>query len=286
MTSASHPTAGLCFSGPDVRMPAHTACLPLTIEIGGLPLRLRTTDPEFRTLLAERYSSFVRLDAQADMEFDLQPGPAGPVEEWALEVSCREGRWRLSRGDLLATFDLRAPGVHVAFASSPYAVDTLLRIVHSLLLAPVGGLLLHAAGGVRHGSGALFSGVSGAGKTTLARLAPRDVQLLTDEVSYLRRDGPDFRVYGTPFAGELGISGEDVSAPLSAIYLIEHGPANRVERASESEAVRRLMRNTLFFAREKQLVAHVFSTVCALAAGVPVYRLAFVPDARVWELIP
>jgi hypothetical protein len=262
------------------------ACEPLIIEIGGLPLSLRAPDPEFRALLAARYSSFVRTKTRGEMEFDLRavaPGPA--AADPSLEVRCEQGQWHLSRGEFRASFDLSTRRGHLDFVPNPYSVDTLLRIVHSLLLAPGGGLLLHAAGGIRDGRGVLFSGVSGAGKSTIASLAPRDVQLLTDEISYLRREGLGFRVYGTPFSGELGIRGEDVSAPLSAIYLIEHGPANRLERVAESEAARRLMRNTLFFAREKHLVAQVFCTVCDLVRQVPVYRLEFVPDTRVWEMI-
>ncbi|HMD30964.1 MAG TPA: hypothetical protein VKG84_03565 [Candidatus Acidoferrales bacterium] len=269
----------------------------ITIEIGELPISLRTTDPEFRALLARRYSSFVRAgtvlrtpsgpqnEKRAVVEFDLNLTPPGPVADQAIQARCEDGQWHISRGDFRAAFDLRTRRGHLTVATNPYAVDTMLRVVHSILLAPAGGLLLHASGGIRHGRGLLFSGISGAGKTTMARLAPPDVQLLTDEVSYLRRERSVFQVYGTPFSGELGIQGENVSAPLSAIYLIEHGPANRRERVPEAEAVRRLMRNILFFAREKCLVAEVFSTVCDLVRQVPVERLEFLPDARVWETI-
>jgi hypothetical protein len=263
------------------------ACHSLTVEIGGLPIRLRGPDPDFRALLAGRYSSFLRPDSRAEMEFDLHFAPPDPLAtNENLEVRCEQGRWELARGEFRAAFDLRTRRGQLSFVPNPYSVDTVLRIVHSLLLAPAGGLLLHASGGIRGGRGVLFSGVSGAGKTTIARLAPRDVQLLTDEISYLRREADGFRVYGTPFSGELGIQGEDVSAPLAAIHLIEHGASNRFERVPEAEAVRRLMRNTLFFAQEKRLVADVFSTVCELARRVPVYRLEFLPDARVWEALP
>ena len=277
-----HPDAGLAHA-PEPSADCHS----LTVEIGGLPIRLRTPNAAFRAQIAERYSSFLRPESRAEMEFELHFSPPDPLSaEEKLEVCCEEGRWQLSRGEFRAAFDLHTRRGHLSFIHNPYSVDTVLRIVHSLLLAPAGGLLLHASGGIRGGRGVLFSGVSGAGKTTIAQLAPPDVQLLTDEISYLRRAGDGFRVYGTPFSGELGIQGQDVSAPLAAIYLIEHGARNRRERVAEAEAVRRLMRNTLFFAQEKRLVADVFSTVCELARRVPVYGLEFLPDARVWEMLP
>jgi hypothetical protein len=290
MTSDADPIGSEEATGlPRQLKSAPAAGHSLTIEIGGLPIRVRTSDAGFHDLLAQRYSSFVRggrgTQNGALMEFELTSTPGVPATDRELEVRWEGGQWHLSRGDFRAAFDLRTRRGHLAFAPNPFALDTLLRIVHSLLLAPAGGLLLHASGGIHKGRGVLFSGVSGAGKTTIARLAPRGVQLLTDEISYLRREDSGFRVFGTPFSGELGIQGEDVSAPLSAIHLIEHGSDNRRERVSESEAVRRLMRNVLFFAQEKRLVSDVFSTVCELARRVPVYRLEFLPDARVWEMV-
>jgi len=45
------------------------------------------------------------------------------------------------------------------------------------------------------------------------------------------------------------------------------------------------MENVLFFAHDPELVSMVFGSVCELVRCTPVYRLTFVPDQRVWELI-
>jgi len=259
----------------------------LTITIGGLPVRFCVPDAAFSSMLAERYASFLHAShpQSSEIEFEVSLVPPGRLPGPAeLEVRWENGVWRMGRGDFRAEFDLAARRGRIALLPNPYAVDALLRIVHSLLLARSGGVLLHAASGILHGRGVVFSGVSGAGKTTIARLAPPHVRLLTDEISYLRREGPGYRVYGTPFSGELGLRGEDISAPLAAIHLIEHSAVNRRDPLSQPEAVRRLLRNTLFFAHEPELVSGVFSTLCDLTQRVPVYRLEFAPDARVWEL--
>ena len=44
------------------------------------------------------------------------------------------------------------------------------------------------------------------------------------------------------------------------------------------------MANILYFAKDDALTAKVFDNAIALAAGVPVNRLTFFPDQRVWEL--
>ena len=74
-------------------------------------------------------------------------------------------------------------------SANPYSIDSVLRIVHTLLLARAGRFSLHASSAVRNGRAFLFAGVSGAGKTTIARLAPPDAMLLTDEISYVTHEG-------------------------------------------------------------------------------------------------
>lgn len=161
----------------------------------------------------------------------------------------------------------------------------MLRIVHTLVLASQGGFLLHSASAVRNGKAFLFSGVSGAGKTTISRLAPPDVALLSDEISYIRKQGDGYVAFGTPFAGELAKSGENISAPISHLYLLAQGPENRIEPLAPADALRSLLANVLFFAEQRELVQQTFQTGVNFVSRVPVSRLTFVPDSRVWELI-
>ena len=139
-------------------------------------------------------------------------------------------RWQLERGDFHADWDPVTRRGCVRQSVNPYSIDSVLRIVHTLMLATSRtGFLLHAASAVRNGQAFLFSGVSGAGKTTISRLAPPDATLLTDELSYLRREAAGDYAYGTPFAGELAKVGENVKAPLAAVFLLAQGPANRID---------------------------------------------------------
>ncbi|MGB0035547.1 MAG: hypothetical protein WBP79_08750, partial [Candidatus Acidiferrales bacterium] len=53
-----------------------------------------------------------------------------------------------------------------------YALDSLLRILLTMILLPRRGFLLHAATVVREGRAYVFMGRSGAGKSTVASLSP------------------------------------------------------------------------------------------------------------------
>ena len=111
------------------------------------------------------------------------------------------------------------------------------------------------------------------------------LRCLTDEISYLRRNGHGYVAHGTPFAGELAKVGENVQAPLAALFLLHQAPENKIQPVSEGDAVRALMESILFFAHDSELVNKVFESACDLVRRVPVFRLSFVPDHRVWELI-
>jgi hypothetical protein len=262
--------------------------LSLSIGIGGVTVRVHTSEPRFLRVLEDRYAGFPGAD-RADYEFTVDLIDNPPVSDEAADEDVsvvKEGAiWKLRRGDFRAEWDPAACRGRIRQSINPYSIDTVLRIVHSLVLAPRGGVLLHASSGIRNGRAFMFSGVSGAGKTTMASLAPPDATLLTDEISYIVNENGVYYAYGTPFAGELAKPGENVRAPIAAIYLLSQGPENRIEPVSEADATRALMRNILFFAHDPELTGAIFETVGHLVEQVPVRRLTFFPDARVWDLI-
>jgi hypothetical protein len=265
------------------------------VEIGGIPIALSTDDDGFLDLLRRRYDGFMSSSRpEFELEFDL--GSTGPASEDDVRVrrsaDDNDDTWLITRGDLQARFDPLTGRGTVRQNANPYSLDSVMRILHSLILAERGGFLLHAASAICHGPSAgfddrayLFSGVSGAGKTTMTRLAPPDVTLLTDEISYVRPVSGEYSAFGTPFAGELAKSGENCSAPVAALFFLEQGPENRIDEMSSAEAVRRLMRNILFFAEDRGLVEKLFATACDFVARVPIRRLTFYPDGRVWDLV-
>jgi hypothetical protein len=252
------------------------------VEIGGIPIALSTCDQGFLDLLRQRYIGFLSSSSpEFELEFDLTS--TVPVSDDDVRVRRDGDEWLIERGDFHARWDPRAGRGSVRQNANPYSLDSVLRILHSLILAERGGFLLHAASAISDGRACLFSGVSGAGKTTMTRLAPPDVTLLTDEISYLRPNAEGYSAFGTPFAGELARAGENCTAPVSALFFLEQGPENRVHELSSAEAVRRLMRNILFFAEDRGLVEKLLATACDFVARVPIRRLTFYPDARVWD---
>ena len=264
--------------------------LSLIIKIGDMPVRVNTTDPGFLAMLQDRYAGFVAPPEHAEIEFDVDLSPRrGPDPDADVRVTHQQGRWTFERGDFRAEWEPVSRTGWIRQTPNPYSIDAVLRIVHTLVLARQGGFLLHSASAIRNGKAFLFAGVSEAGKTTISRLAPPDATLLTDEISYVRKGDPNpdpgYIAYGTPFTGELAKLGENVSAPVAALYLLAKGKENRIDPIPPAEAARSLLANLLFFAEDEELVQSTFHSAFEFVSRVPVSRLTFVPDARVWELI-
>lgn len=260
--------------------------LNLVIEIGGMPVRVLTSDPGFLAMLQDRYAGFVSSSEHAEIEFDVDLRPPGNADPDApVRVTQHLGHWTFERGDFRAEWKPASRTGWIRQTANPYSIDAVLRIFHTLVLARQGGFLMHSASAIRNGKAFLFAGVSEAGKTTISRLAPPDATLLTDEISYVRRQGDGYVAHGTPFTGELAKLGENVSAPIATLYLLAKGTENRIDPLAPGEATRSLLANVLFFAEDEELVQSVFRSAFDFVSRVPVSRLTFVPDARVWELI-
>lgn len=258
----------------------------IVIAIGGVAIRVNTTDADFLDLLQRRYAGFVSEEPEAEFEFDIELAqPTFADRDADVSVARRSGQWFMERGDFRAEWNPATRRGTIHQTANPYSIDAVLRIVHTLVLARQGGFLLHSASAIRNGRAFLFAGVSGAGKTTISRLAPADATLLTDEISYVRKQGASYVAFGTPFTGELAKLGENTSAPVAALYLLAQGPENRIDSVSEADAGRELLANMLFFAEDQEMVHWAFQAACDFVHRVPVKRLTFVPDARVWEMI-
>jgi hypothetical protein len=247
----------------------------LAIRIGRVPLLLHAREGALLETAARRYS-FFRSRASRGLPISL---------ERAASIGAPRGepgfQYQLGGRSLaLAARAARFTGVN-----TEYDLDSLLRILLSVLLVERRGCLLHAATVVRDGQAYVFMGRSGAGKSTVASLAPAG-SVLTDEISLLRGDAGIWRAYGTPFWGEFRADGQNRSAPLAGIFALAQAPRHRVQRIPPRQALAGLLGNTLFFAPGREPRERLLGILAGLLQSVPVYRLEFQKEPSFWEVLP
>jgi hypothetical protein len=173
-----------------------------------------------------------------------------------------------------------------------YPLDELL-IMHRLTQERA--IELHGSGIVcANGVANLFVGHSGAGKSTTTRLwtSREEVEVLSDDRIIVRyddgRDGPvgpsGMRMYGTPWHGEAMFASPN-SAPLTRVFILEHGHGNVITRLSRSQAVGELFARAFVPFHRHEYVEAGLSFLEELAGAVPCYRYCFEPDERAVEKI-
>ena len=164
--------------------------------------------------------------------------------------------WTFERGDFRAQRDPTARRGRIQQTPNPYSMDSVLRIVHTLVLAGQGGFLVHAASAVRNGKAFVFSGVSGAGRLPF-RGWPADAAVLTDEISYVRREGDITALTARLSPGSWRAWEKCVRADRN-IFLLAQGPENKIEDVDKAQAARELLTQHFIFRRRSGIGASGF----------------------------
>jgi hypothetical protein len=229
------------------------------------------------------------------------PDPLGPVlfdpgsfwtarahpRGFAIAIESPAGSGRLARlavmdptwsaGDITVHPDLPIPGRPTPALAWP--LDTLLT---TSFLAHRDGLLFHGAGLVVNGAGYLFCGPSGAGKSTVVKLLEQrhGVTVLNDERCIARREDGAWRLYGTPWHGEVDRVAYG-GVPLRKVFLLAQAAEHRAVPLALGDAARRLFGRCLWPFWDRAGMEAGLSTLEALCREVPAYTLQFRRDAGV-----
>lgn len=257
--------------------------LSLPLNIAGIGFRLNLPGHEVLEILSKRYENF----AAGEFAYDWQIAWGKPNHEQTMDgVSFAENgaEWHLQRDDFQAHWNNQTRRGSVLMEPSEYTVDSWLRVWLSSLLLMQGGGLFHAAGLLRGNRGELFIGRSGCGKSTLARACGAD-EILSDELTAVRRYGAAFMVHGTPFMGELGVGGINQSAPLKRFFMIHHGDPPGRMAVPRIEALPELWGTLMCFSKAKCFLDAAMQLCDDMAAALPCERFSFDHHDSPWRLL-
>jgi len=286
----------------------------LRVTIGPAVVALHCSDPEFAGMV-EEWCGLFRTEAEPHyrLEIALRAGrTAAEIQHLMpeLRVLARDGRfgsdpplweaeYRLS--DRCLRFEAERDLFHPAI--QPRYLNILLSSLYNSYCEDLGrfpreAYLVHGCGVTIGDGGYVFTGPSGAGKTTIAGLSG-DHAVLNDEVVLVRprhssrdggRDG-DFEVAGTPLLGGINRR-SNTAVSLRAVLLLRHSREPALCEVEPKEAYTRFL-------------AQVFDLAPVLSSGaerlrwlsekmdfardvlqrVPCYELAFRPDDSFWPLL-
>lgn len=236
----------------------------IDLEIGGCRLALSQAEGRrAENWPAQQFSDFVCAEGPADIRFDVTVAQTLPdLKPGKTLFDAGGGLWTLHEGTDGLVFESRDPDTKRPFNravlsedfsrgtvyTTAVAVDGAWepsRVMNPLMevcllsrVARQGGLMMHAAGVDWKGGGYVFSGPSGAGKTTLSDFfIAKGARILNDERIIVRDVARQPVVHGTPWSGANPVMNH-ASAALNGLYFIRHGKeTNQLSKLSPALAV-------------------------------------------------
>ena len=264
--------------------------------------------PDIR--LPDEYAPFLNAPGTdaPDALYTVSPQSADHEAFDSGEVFWDNGLWRMrhvgAHGFDIEINDVQLPGwrraarVESDFATgvlypSPLSLDTgFLRPLHhpqdrTIVLGrfcSLGGAMIHSSSVLDEGKAMLFVGMSGAGKTTIARLwRSHGATVLNDERNLVRVRHEAVWVGASPWHGEEN-QVDPASAPLAAIFFLKQSAANVLRPLTETESVGRLLQATFVPVFIPDGPSKTVDASLAILERVPSYELSFSPDLRAMDL--
>ena len=159
------------------------------------------------------------------------------------------------------------------------------QILMILLLSIGKGIIFHACGIDDRGSGYLFLGHSGHGKSTMAELwFDRNVTVLNDDRIVVREKNGEFWMYGTPWHGdfrELSPNG----LPIQKIFFLRRGEEKEVVLKNGAEAVAMLLTRSFPPLWDSKGMAYATELCHGIVSKIPCYELSFAPDTKIVDFV-
>jgi hypothetical protein len=263
----------------------------LVLDIGGVVCQVLLPDPAWHAALAARYAPFLS-STWPDWRIDVRLDPAladGGID--SIEHTGAVTRFQVAA--YAGSIDLDNQQAFVSTPNEARAASAIERVLSYVCMQMLPrqhhALWLHASGVVLDGSGYVFFGPSGAGKTTLARLARDRAEILSDENVIVRcgEDGP--QLISTPFWGhstpvEL-IRRMRRTVPLRALFALRHTPDFQLHTLSAAEAVVALLLTEKVATERVDSATAWLDTARQLVQQAPVYELSFAPTLEVWSFL-
>ncbi len=152
----------------------------------------------------------------------------------------------------------------------------------------INAFLLHSSAVSVNGSGFLFVGASGMGKSTIAELS-RNYGVINDEMNILSPKDNKLYLHSSPFNAYFKQKSAETS-PVRAIFLLRHAKSCRLEQISPAKAAAEITGQVVPpLGLEDSFTPAVASTMMNIAVNivttVPVYLLYFPVEGGFWPLI-
>jgi len=275
----------------------------LTIQIGDVCCAIRCLDQDILQYLRTLYRKFL-CDTAPDIYVELEitdtvvPGMVTNEEENAAlfhgdgvfsdSHNLVSGEYNLFSG----TVRVRAERLLLTHNNQGYYLNQFIcKLYYSAhkirKLDSIPAFIMHSSAVIYHNAGLLFTGPSGAGKTTIADIlgsSDESTVIINDEGNLVSRtiDGKRANIRGIPIKGKLA-ENNNVTSSLDCILLLKQSNRTAFHSLDKTYAFKKLLRQVvgnLYFGNDnpKSIYSSLAGFSEYLVKNIPCYELEFTLD--------
>jgi hypothetical protein len=230
---------------------------------------------------------FFQIDAAEklpDFVVEIADGYGVSFQDYEVVISNDHDQIVYQRADYLIEVDAEYTVARVSVHDELALKHALMNLYSSFAVHHQWGLLIHSSCVIDNGKAHIFSGQSGAGKSTAAKLSyPRS--LLSDEATLVKITPEEVQIFNSPFRSEIEADTFNGQIPLSSIQILYQALQNKREKVAKSDALFQLMDKVFFWPHSQEETSTIMRLMTNLVKQAPVYELHFQKNNTFWELI-
>ncbi|MCK5357439.1 MAG: hypothetical protein KAJ48_03495 [Elusimicrobiales bacterium] len=154
-----------------------------------------------------------------------------------------------------------------------------LRNSFQFFIAQAGEFILHASAIVKNGEGTVFTGPSGAGKTTISNFYSKE-SVLSDEFIYLRKIKGEYFISAMPWRSQ-----NLKTCRLAKIIFPKKSKELKIIKESPVAAICKIMPNILHMPKSFKISENILSFLIEATKKVPCYTMRFPKNDKFMEEI-
>lgn len=257
----------------------------ITIKIADHFGKMITSDRQVYDWLKQHFQYERGISEQSPhFTLEISRGYGSAVSDYDVHISAAGERIRFERMDYLMETSRDYSEVTLSVYNLFALKHALMNLYSSFIIHHRWGLLIHSSCIIHHGEAHLFSGHSGAGKSTVALLSkPR--MILSDEATLVCMKEQKPIVVDSPFRSDSRSDFHEQSYPLSGIYLLKQSDVHQLDPLKASHALLQMTHQVFYWAHDAGETSAVFNMLHHMLKHVPAYELYFQKNNQFWELI-
>lgn len=155
-------------------------------------------------------------------------------------------------------------------------------IIMQYLTVQSEAVMIHASCVSTGNEGRIFTGFSGAGKSTISQIwANEGNQVINDDRIIIRKIENEYFAYNTP----MYYADSPKKTQLNKVFIISHSPHNELKKLNGALAITNVLAFCIQNNFNKTFISDNLNFIADMLAKVNVYKLGFVPDKNIINYI-